>query len=126
VALNSAGLKAAVDGLATAIVYVSLHTADPGATGAAEVTGGTPAYTRRAVTWTAAVAGVRGLNAAVTFDVPSATTVTYFGLWSAATGGTFLGGDVLRDADDNPASEAFATQGIYQLTKATLTVSPAP
>ena len=119
-ALNANGLNAAVDGLAGSVMFVSLHTANPGATGTAECSGGTPAYARQAITWAAATGGVRNASP-VTFDVPGATTVSYFGLWTAATGGTFLGGDVLRDVDNNPASEAFATQGAYQLTRAALT-----
>lgn len=122
-ALNAAGLNAAVNGLAGAVAYVSLHTADPGATGTAEVSGGTPAYARTAASWGTATGGVRNLSPAIVFDVPAATTVSYFGLWSAASGGTFFGGDKLRDVDNNPASEAFATQGVYQLTKASLTVT---
>jgi hypothetical protein len=60
----------------------SLHTAFPGTTGANEVTGGAPAYARKAITVNAASGGSRQLNAAVTFDVP-ATTVKWIGYWSA-------------------------------------------
>ncbi len=62
----------------------SLHTAFPGTTGASEVTGGAPAYARKAITVNAASGGQRLLNAAVTFDVP-ATTVRWIGLWNGAT-----------------------------------------
>jgi hypothetical protein len=65
----------------------SLHTAFPGLTGASEMTGGTPAYARKAVTFAAAAGGSRALSAAVTFDVP-ATTVRWFGFWVA---GTYVG-----------------------------------
>lgn len=65
----------------------SLHTAFPGLTGANEVSGGTPAYARKAVTFGAAAGGSRSLSAAVTFDVP-ATTVRWFGFWVA---GTYVG-----------------------------------
>lgn len=70
-------------------LFVSLHTADPGATGANEVVGGTPAYARKALTWTNGAADGTTTAATVTFDVP-ATTVTYVGIWSDAVGGTFL------------------------------------
>lgn len=60
----------------------SLHTAFPGTTGASEVTGGAPAYARKAITINAASGGQRALNAAVTFDVP-ACTVKWIGLWNS-------------------------------------------
>lgn len=65
----------------------SLHTAFPGTTGASEVTGGAPAYARKAITINAASGGQRALNAAVTFDVP-ACTVKWLGLWNS---GVFVG-----------------------------------
>jgi len=65
----------------------SLHTAFPGLTGANEVSGGAPAYARKAVTFGAAAGGSRALSAAVTFDVP-ATTVRWFGFWVS---GTYVG-----------------------------------
>lgn len=88
IAVNSTkeALATAYTGLGA---FVSLHTADPGTTGTNEATGGSPAYARKATTWTAGTAdGVVG-GSQVTFDVP-AGTFTYIGIWSAATGGTFI------------------------------------
>ena len=77
--------------------YVSLHTADPGTTGASEVTGGT--YARVAVTWTASSAGSPATNAgALTINVPASTTVAYFGIWSAITAGTYMIGGALASS----------------------------
>lgn len=91
-----------------AAAYVSLHTADPAGTGANEVTGGAPAYARKAAAWSAGtVDGV--VTATVTFDVPAGTTVTHVGLWDAATGGTFLDQAAIT-------SQTFASQGTYQVT----------
>lgn len=72
---------------ALSIDSCSLHTAFPGLTGASEVTGGTPAYARKTVSFAAAAGGSRALSAAVTFDVP-ATTIRWFGFWVA---GTYVG-----------------------------------
>lgn len=72
---------------ALTIDTASLHTAFPGLTGANEVSGGAPAYARKAVSFAAASGGSRALSAAVTFDVP-ATTVRWFGFWSS---GTYVG-----------------------------------
>lgn len=105
-----------LDQLTTLATHASLHTADPGITGASEVTGGSPAYARKAITWAAASGGSKTLTGTVTFDVPPATTITYVGTWSAISAGTFRGGGSLA------ATEVFGAQGTYTLTlTATLT-----
>lgn len=77
----------AVSGLGT---YISIHTADPGTTGTSEATGGSPAYARQQTTWTAGTADGVVAGSQVTFNL-AAGTYTYFGIWTAATGGTFIG-----------------------------------
>lgn len=101
-----------LDQLGGQVGYVSLHTASPGSLGANEVTGGSPAYARKAVTWNAASAGSKALSNTPTFDVPASTTVTHVGLWSALTSGTYFG---YIDVTD----EVFASQGTYQITSGT-------
>jgi len=60
----------------------SLHTADPTA-GANEVTGGSPAYARKAVTFANAASGAAAQNGTdPVFDVPASTTVVATGYWS--------------------------------------------
>ena len=73
---------------ALSFATASLHTDFPGQTGANEVTGGTPAYARKAITVGAASGEQRTLSAGVTFDVP-ATTVRWLGFWDATP--SFLG-----------------------------------
>jgi hypothetical protein len=99
--------NAAVTGLKDAGAHISLHTADPGTSGASEVTGG--AYARKATTW-GTVSGSAVTGSAVTLDVPAGTTITHWGLWSALTAGNFLYGGSL------PASEVFGSNGTYSLT----------
>lgn len=70
--------------------YASMHTSDPGSTGAGEATGGTPAYARKPITWTDNGDGTWTSNALV-FDIP-AGSFTHLGFFSAATAGTFLEG----------------------------------
>ena len=90
--LVAAGQNAMLSGgLGNAALYASLHTAYPGGTGTSEVTGGSPAYARQSITWNAAASGQRTNNGALTFNVPASTTVSWVGLWSAATLGTFYG-----------------------------------
>jgi hypothetical protein len=106
------GKNVMLDALGAVAVWASLHTADPGAGGANEVTGGTPAYARKAITWNAAAAGVLDSSNQPVFDVP-ACTVAYVGFFSAAAAGTFYGSGDVTD-------EVFAAQGTYTLTDADL------
>lgn len=91
-ALTAVSKEAAADTIIGLGTYISLHTADPSTTGANEATGGSPAYARQQTTWSADSTddGVRA-GTQVTIDVP-AGTYTHFGLWSASTAGTFVGG----------------------------------
>jgi len=73
---------------------VSLHTGDPGTTGANEVTGGSPAYARKTTSWTGGTSDGVVTGTAVVFDVP-AGTYTHLGLWN---GSTFLGGAPLSSS----------------------------
>lgn len=80
--------------------YVSLHTADPGNTGASEVsTGGGSGYARQAATFGSSGGNPTTYSNSVLIQFPIANTnwgtVTHFGLWSAASGGTFLGSAAL-------------------------------
>ena len=78
----------------TPISYVSLHTADPADTGGSEVTGG--AYARMgpvAFTDSGNNPTTAANNAIITFPAATAAwgTINFFGVWSAPTGGSFLG-----------------------------------
>jgi hypothetical protein len=71
--------------------YASLHSAYS-ATGANELTGGSPAYARELITWAAAAGeAVSSSSIAAAFNVPASSTVAWVGIWSAATGGVFGG-----------------------------------
>lgn len=90
--------------------YVSLHTGDPGNTGASEVTGGS--YARQLAGFDAPAddSGVRAIvnGADVDFTGMPAATVTHFAIWDSASGGeslykealaasrTTLAGDTIR------------------------------
>ena len=81
--------------------FISLHTADPGLSGANEVsTGDWPAYVRRSAEvvgaigsgWTESIAGQSKNAKQVTmpkFDGTSVTS-THFGVWDAITGGNMI------------------------------------
>lgn len=118
---STAGRNAAATGVAT--THLSLHTANPGDSGANEVTGG--GYARKAVTFGAAAGGVRTATGSpvAAFDGPASQAVTHFGHWTAATGGTFLGAVALASGSDDLA---FNAAGKYNVTAATITATSTP
>ncbi len=122
-ALSTTGLNAACNGVRTMATHVSLHAGDPGTTGANEISGGSPAYSRKSVSWGSATNGTATLSTAVQFDIPANVTITHFGTWTAGSGGTFVGGEALRDSLNNAVSETFTSQGYYTLTTATINVT---
>lgn len=91
----------------TAATHAALYTTAPGASAGTEVTGGSPAYARKAITWGAASGGA--ITATVTFDVPTGVTVVGAGVHTALTAGTYLDGGTVT-------SQAFSSQGTYALT----------
>ncbi|MDA2805698.1 phage tail fiber protein [Nocardiopsis suaedae] len=93
------------------VVEASLHTADPGGTGASEVAGGS--YTRQAVTWEPASGASVAAAAPIVFDVPASTTVSHLGLWAA--------GGVWRGSIEFASPESFSGAG--QLTVSPTTIS---
>ena len=112
-ALNAAAKNAMLDHLGTLVLYGSLHTADPDPSGGSEVSGGSPAYARKAITWAAAASGSMAASNTPVFDVPASTTITYFALWSAVTTGTYYGMAAIT-------SETYGGQGTYTATSITL------
>lgn len=95
-----------------AAINGALFSADPGTTGTAtnELTGGSPAYARKTLSWGTVTNGVVTATAAV-FDVASGGTVAYFGVTTSATAGT-------ADVQDSVAltSQTFNSQGTYSVT----------
>lgn len=83
-------LDALDEGNATGAKFLSAHSAYSNS-GGNELTGGSPAYARKGATWGAAASAQKALSSAVTFDVPSGSTVAWIGMWDAVTAGNFLG-----------------------------------
>lgn len=83
-------LNALDESQAEGCTHGSLHTAYS-SSGANEVTGGSPAYARKALTWAAASGRSKATSASAVFDVPASTTVRWVGFWDAATAGDFKG-----------------------------------
>lgn len=94
--------------------YLSAHSADPGTTGASELSGG--GYARQAIVFGSASGGVIANNAAISIPNSGLTAVNHFGVWSASTAGTYLGGFVL--ASPVTAASISAAAGAVTLTAA--------
>lgn len=107
---------------APATVYVSLHTADPGETGASEVASSN-AYARAAVTnnttnFPAASGGSKSNGTAINFATPTGAgwgLCTHFGIWDASTSGNLLVAGALTVSKTINAGDAVSI-GIGGLT----------
>ena len=76
----------------TTTYYLSLHSATPGQTGTSEISGGS--YARQGITFGSASGGSEASTNSQTFtNLPAESGgIGYFGLWSASTAGTYIGG----------------------------------
>lgn len=107
--ITTAERNTIADYAAARFVYVSLHTGDPGSTGANEATGGS--YARQELSFGSASGGT-AVASEITFDVP-AGTYTHFGVWTAASSGTFRGGNPLSvTANISPSGQIKATVSV--------------
>lgn len=113
---NNTAKNLMLDALAAVTDFTSAHTADPGAGGSNEVTGGAPAYARKAITWNAAATGSATASNSPVFDIPASTTVAFVGLFNEATGGSFYGSADVTD-------EVFGGQGTYTITSFTTSIT---
>lgn len=107
-AQSNASKAVAQDAIGAVATWFSLHTGDPGTTGANEGTG--TGYARAQTVWAAANSGTgtkAGSQAAIG---AAAQAYTHWGLWTASTVGTFHMGGAL------PAPETYGAPGQYLLT----------
>jgi len=109
-ASSVAARNRAVDGAAGTVTHVSLHSADPGTTGASELSAGTAGYARVAKAYGSSSSGSADIVSPAVFDVSGGDTVAYWGAWD---GTTFLFGEAL-----NHAAQEYAADGTYTLNSA--------
>ena len=84
---TDASKNSAVNALTALGTYISLHTGDPGTVGSNEQAG----TTRQATTWGSSSSGTAS-GTQVTFTSVPSGSYTHYGVWTAATGGTFRWG----------------------------------
>ncbi len=114
--LNTAALNLMLDALGATVDFLSLHTDAVGGGSANEVSGGSPAYARKSVTWNAASSGNLDNSNTSVFDVPAGTTIRRVGFFDAVSAGTYYG-----DADIT--DETYGAQGTYTVTDADITLT---
>jgi hypothetical protein len=103
---------------APATIYVALHTADPGDTGASEVAAGW--YARVASGAFAAPSGGASSNSStITFNAVTGAgvTITHVSLWDASTAGNCLYADALS------SSKTLAVSDVLSFAAGTITVT---
>ena len=106
---SATALNDAVNALTAAGTYIALYNGAPGS-GGTEISGGS--YARVATGgagWTTASAGSATGNA-VTINVPAGATISYFAVFAAVSGGSYLFGAALA------SSETYGSAGTYTLT----------
>jgi len=106
VAQSNASKAVAQDAIGAVATWFSLHTGDPGTTGANEAAG--TGASRGQTVWAASSGGTK-VGSQATIGA-AAQSYTHWGLWTASTGGTFHMGGAL------PAPEAYGAAGQYLLT----------
>jgi len=112
VALSNAAKNAMLDAVLQGSITISLHTADPGATGANELTGG--GYARQSATFSLASGGSASNSGTVTWTNLPACTITHMGIWKS---GTFQCGVSATAARTIQAGDGtFINPGALQLT----------
>jgi hypothetical protein len=80
---------------APSAIHISLHTADPGVSGASEMSGGSYARSANAMSAMGAASGKANTNTSAITVTAAAATATHWGAWSLASGGTFYAGGTL-------------------------------
>jgi hypothetical protein len=107
-AVQTAAMKNILsDAYKGAAAYGAVYTTAPGGSAGTEPSGGSPAYARKSLSWSASSGGVT--SATATFDIPTSTTIVGAGVHSAVTAGTYYDGAALT-------SQTFASQGTYAVT----------
>ena len=103
------------------ITHISLHSGNPGTTGANEISGN--GYARQPVALPAAAGGIRSASGSplLTFEGPANADVKWIGFCSAATGG-WLGAFELPGPEDTK----FNSLGLYGVRSISFTAEPKP
>lgn len=111
--LNTAALNLEKNALAAAATYLSLHSAEPNASGSNQTT-----HTRQPAGWPAAANGAIAAGTKTFTGGASNGPVTHVGLWGGPTGGVFYGSQAIPTGGTNDVQSNAA--GEYVLTNFTV------
>ena len=105
------GKNAMLDALGALAIYAGLLNDSD-----VEISGGSPAYARKSITWGAAANGSKALSNSPVFDIPAGVTVSKIIICSAVSGGTTY-------ATYDATNEAFGGQGTYTITSGSINLN---
>src|SRR4030065_166963 len=94
-AQSNTGKHRGLDATILSSDYVSLHSGDPGTTGASEAVGGSYARQSCSGKWGGASGGQKVNSGAITWAGMPAGTWTHFGVWDALSSGNFIWGGTI-------------------------------
>lgn len=94
--------------------WIAVHTGDPGTTGANEATGG--GYARVQTTWTAGGSDGVVTGSEVSITLPAGPGYTCPSVWTAATGGSYVGPLAFEGGPIGAISEPFTLKLIPSFT----------
>lgn len=102
---------------APATLYLALFTTDPGETGSGtEMTGGSPAYARKPITWGTEANGTVANSVAVSVN-PATASVTHWGIYDAVSGGNLM----YSDNFETPIDTVSGTPLVFAIGDITIT-----
>jgi hypothetical protein len=99
--LSNTMLNAAAEGIKGSYTHVGLLNSG------SELSGGSPAYARKALSYGSTTSG--DFSGTATFDVPAGSTVNQVGFYTASSGGSPVHTETV-------ATEVYGAQGTYALT----------
>lgn len=98
-------------------LYLALYASDPGeADSGTELSGGSPAYARKPITWGTEANGTVANSVAVSVNVPNGQT-THWGIRDAVTGGNLL----YSDSFESPIDTVSGTPLVFAIGDITIT-----
>lgn len=109
-AINGQNMRSALaNAYGTNAPWAALYSTAGGSSAGTELTGGSPAYARKSVSWGGAGATNTNTATIAAFDVASGSTVAGAGFHSASTAGNYMDGGSVT-------SQSFSSQGTYTLS----------
>ena len=118
VGLSATTANGIVDGIGSGTIYVKLHTGDPGSAGTSNASANTTRVQSTRASASAGSSAQSGTAPAWASWASGSETISHISLWTASTGGTFLGSAALT------ASKSIVNGDSLTLSTLTIALSP--